>query len=231
MGINFTFAICIPTLNRFDLLLPSLLMYSMDYPTTSIYIYDNGKQNIHERLVGLRNVKGLRTPYSALSNVKVFGGTGENIGVAAAWNFLCDKAVETTHTHILMLNDDVYFGKNEHDLCQIIHNHEIDFWICQDSFDWSVFLMPKSTWGWLKNFDTNFFPAYYEDRDAEYRLNLLKFTIERPAFMNPVIFHRSMTLMKDPTILDGYKEKNKEYYIKKWGGDVGAEKFITPFGK
>ena len=40
------FAIGIPTLNRYDLLKPSLMLYTRDFPTTSIFVLDNGNQGI-----------------------------------------------------------------------------------------------------------------------------------------------------------------------------------------
>ena len=45
----FTFAIGIPTVNRFDLLQPSLESYLQDFPNIRIYIVDNGKQGIAEK--------------------------------------------------------------------------------------------------------------------------------------------------------------------------------------
>jgi GT2 family glycosyltransferase len=40
------FGIGIPTLNRYDLLMPNLKTYARDFPNHKIYILDNGKQNI-----------------------------------------------------------------------------------------------------------------------------------------------------------------------------------------
>ena len=41
------FAIGIPTLNRYDLLKPSLMLYlQRDFPTIDIFIMDNGNQGI-----------------------------------------------------------------------------------------------------------------------------------------------------------------------------------------
>ncbi len=226
------FAIGIPTLNRIDLLLPALLMYASDFPNTKIFIYDNGDQSIIDKLVGIKKL--CNNTYDALKNIYVFGGDGNNKGVAGAWNALCDVAF-VEHTHILMLNDDIYLGKEEAQiqaLLGFIENPFVptgyNFVLCEEEFDWCSFILSKKTWEKV-TFDPTFFPAYYEDNDAEYRMKLEGMKITRFGFLNPVIFRRSMTIMKEPTLLDAYKEKNKEYYIKKWGGEPNKEKFTVPF--
>src|ERR1044072_3899648 len=102
-----TFAVCIPTLNRIDLLLPAMMYYIQNMPQTKFFIYDNGKQNIEDKLVGIRNVRGCRNLYRSFENVTVFGGVDKNIGVSAAWNILITEAFEKQHTHALVLNDDI----------------------------------------------------------------------------------------------------------------------------
>lgn len=220
------FALCIPTLNRFDLLLPALLLYCMDFPGTSIYIYDNGD--------GSSDIKGvlkkLSTLYPPLCFVKTIGGSG-NIGVAGAWNALCTEAFNDGHHYVLMLNDDIYLGVNELRLNAFIETYaKGQMFICEREYDWSVFLLPKHLFE-LEQFDTAFYPAYYEDNDFARRIILRNLKITRINFLNPVIFNRSMTLMKQPGLLDGYKEKCRDYYILKWGGIPGEEIFTTPFNK
>ena len=62
------FAIGIPTLNRYDLLKPSLMLYTRDFPTTSIFVLDNGNQGIvqdgvtiveNEKNIGIEAIKAL----------------------------------------------------------------------------------------------------------------------------------------------------------------------------
>jgi hypothetical protein len=48
--VNKSFAIGIPTLNRFDLLHPALMFYKQDFPNTKIYVVDNGNQNIKNQI-------------------------------------------------------------------------------------------------------------------------------------------------------------------------------------
>jgi len=77
------FQIGIPTLNRFDLLMPSLLMYSNQFPDTKIYILDNGNQKIMQSDFIKNSPK--------LSKNLVVIEKEQNIGVGASWNILCDE--------------------------------------------------------------------------------------------------------------------------------------------
>jgi hypothetical protein len=78
--------------------------------------------------------------------------------------------------------------------------------------------------------DENFFPAYYEDNDHRYRMKLAGIEWEYfPLEFNHVI---SATLKSSQV----FQEKNKftfsenlKYYVEKWGGSPGKEKYTTPF--
>ncbi len=78
--------------------------------------------------------------------------------------------------------------------------------------------------------DENFYPAYYEDNDHRYRMKQAGISWE----YFPVKFKHavSVTIKRDPKIFAKnrmtYKENGK-YYIEKWGGLPGAEKYETPF--
>jgi hypothetical protein len=48
--------------------------------------------------------------------------------------------------------------------------------------------------------------------------------------LNPVIYRNSMTIQKSPELNSGF-EKNRQYYISKWGGQPTQETFATPFNQ
>ena len=234
------FCIVIPTINRIDLLIPSLLMYVTDMPNVDIFIYDNGNQFIKERLQQLRQVRGMWNQYKGIKNIEVFGGTGENIGVAGAWNFLCNKAFEH-YRHVLVLNDDVYLHTNEYDLNGLVaymNGNKVDFFGCEPKYDWSAFMISKRCFDVVGQFDDNFMPAYFEDNDYMYRMSLLlgKMILKFDFIptLNPTIFRRSSSIMKSDSLLESInavKVKNFEYYKLKWGGGIGHETYRYPFGE
>ena len=90
------FVVCIPTINRADLLNEALANYFNDFKDTLIVICDNGHQEIISRE---QNFEIIRPK--------------TNLGVAKSWNLLMEFADKQGATHVLMLNDDVYLGKSE----------------------------------------------------------------------------------------------------------------------
>ncbi len=222
-----TFAICIPTLNRFDLLLPSLLLYAIDFPNTKIFILDNGNQGIHEKL----NVISEACNYYG-SEWYIVMTSENNNGVAWSWNLLCN-VVFKEHDYALVLNDDIYLGKKEWEIVSLIRNKRFLSDLYLPEQDWSAFILPKATFDKVGKFDEKFFPAYYEDNDMERRIALAGMEVTKIPFLNPVIYRNSMTLERDPNLLEGYKkknaQKNAQYYLEKWGGEPGKEVFTIPF--
>jgi GT2 family glycosyltransferase len=206
------FAIGIPTLNRLDLLHPALLFYIHDFPETKIYIVDNGNQSIESKF---------KHP-----NVEVIY-VGENLGVATSWNLLCKKIYEN-HEYALILNDDIYLGRKEWEVINLLDNFK-KFFYCT-MLDWCAFIVPKKTFKVIGDFDEQFFPAYYEDNDYHYRIKLKGEGIFQIPFLNPFLYQASKTSEKDPTILPKVKF-NKELYIKKWGGEPNKETFKKPYNK
>lgn len=202
-----SFAIGIPTLNRWDLLRPSLEQYTKDFPTAHIYVLDNGNQD--------KDFDHFTLTYL---NKK------ENIGVAASWNELC-KVIFTTHNYALILNDDICLGKKEHEIRDIISRSTGK--LLTTMKDFSAFILPKSTYREIGTFDENF-KCYYEDSDYCYRLRLHGFHSVRMMALTPVIYRECSTSNKEPAV-HNWALQSKQYYIKKWGGMPGQEKFRRPF--
>lgn len=207
---NDSFAIGIPTINRYDLLEESLQKYLIsDFINTKIFIVDNGNQMINIKHPNLTIIR-----------------SSKNLGVSGSWNIL-STLIFDKYEYCLFLNDDIYFGKKEEEINVFLKNYENeDFHV---SFhNWSAFILPKKTYRKVGSFDSNFYPAYFEDNDYFYRMKLQNLSYHQTEKLNCEIFRNSMTIQKDPTINKNF-EKNREYYIQKWGGAPTLEKFVTPF--
>jgi GT2 family glycosyltransferase len=207
------FAIGIPTLNRFDLLHPALLFYIRDFPNTKIYVLDNGSQNIKNKMQNHPNINIIES--------------NENLGVAKSWNLLCKKIYED-NDYALILNDDIYLGRRDWEIDNLITNFKYDFYVTMQ--DWCAFILPKKTYEKVGDFDENFYPAYYEDNDYYYRMQLKGCTYYKIPFLNPFLYKASQTIEKNPSLRDKILD-NKEYFIKKWGGEPTKETFKKPFNK
>ncbi len=208
------FAVGIPTLNRWDLLEPALLNYVKEFPDHEIFIYDNGNQGIPTEISG--------------KAIHVMGGTGENIGVAGAWNVLC-REIFVSCQYALILNDDIHLGKTGDFIEDFLSDNKHD--LCITPLDLSVFILPKLTWELIGEFDEKFYPAYYEDTDYMYRMKLKGLRIVKTPHLIPAIHRDCMTSKADPDSFYDIGYKSKKYYKEKWGGVPGSEQYKKPFNK
>ncbi len=207
---NNLFAIGIPTINRADLLNEALAKYLVDFPNTLILVIDNGNQQIieHERIMVYR--------------------PGENFGVARSWNYLCKQIfIILEIPYALILNDDIYLGKFEHEITDCI-NKLSDEAMLVNPGTWCSFVLPARTFGRIGEFDENFKIAYFEDNDYSYRLKMAGTPHFSTMGISPLKYENSMSVKKDPS-LNKMFEPNHQYYMEKWGGDRGQEKFTKPF--
>jgi GT2 family glycosyltransferase len=205
------FSIGIPTLNRADLLIPSVEKYIEDFPGVDIHIIDNGKQ-------GLK----FDSP-----NVFVYE-QDNNLGVAGSWNELC-SIIYNKKDWALLINDDVYLGYNTQTVEAVIESSQVG--IVQSLLNFSVILLKVNTYVSVGGFDSKFYPAYYEDSDYLYRIKLLGFRQEVDTRLNPMDARVSQTYEKCPEYVNSAMRYNRQRYIDKWGDIPLMEKFTTPFNK
>jgi GT2 family glycosyltransferase len=211
------FTIGIPTLNRADLLNPTLKKYVRDFPATDILVVDNGCQKIFEH-----------------PNIYVYPFP-RNLGVAASWNYLCrlvfdqNSKCSWVNPRAWLINDDVYMGKSQSEIFDVLHDaSSMDAKFVANLENWSNFFIHRDCFEKVGPFDENFYPAYFEDNDYRYRMKLGKVVYFGHENLQPEVFRSSMTRTKDPS-LNEYFQKNELYYEKKWGGPPGEERFRVPF--
>ncbi len=212
--------ICIPTLNRYDLL-PGLINSLENNTIKPEYyiIFDNGGKLTLEQLPPLNNIKLILAP--------------SNIGVAKSWNFFIENVPEIR----LIINDDLIFPSTI--LEDFLTNYDdttINYPVGVNSINmFSCFIIPDKLVEKVGNFDIDISPnyAYYEDNDYAYRLKLLG--IEPHAINSDMIEHLGSATLKAMT-----KEQTEEHhrrfniakrnYLFKWGGLPGKEIYKVPYG-
>jgi GT2 family glycosyltransferase len=94
--------------------------------------------------------------------------------------------------------------------------------------DWCSFLISELAFKQVGRFDENFFPAYFEDNDYEYRLKLEAIPVQTDYQLNPYMYRNNSTSEKDPAVKN-FIETNKKYYVNKWGGMPKKEIYTKPF--
>lgn len=127
---------------------------------------------------------------------------------------------------------------------QIFNKRMPDKEVLTEAPEFSCFMLSKETIDILEVeegkhepfpgfFDEHFFPAYFEDNDYHYRMKQKDLKALKTNLA--MYFHYgSRTIEADEEVKTqsntGYTI-NREYYINKWGGRPGSEKFATPFDK
>lgn len=214
----------IPTYKRYDLLEPTLQNYFADFSHCHIYIVDNGHQNIFAEGMNTRQLWQAKNKNHSFEGITLIENE-VNVGVGASWNQLCKKIFEK-NDYALILNDDIYLGKSDERISELIERKKPAF--IRSTPDWCAFIIHKSAYEQIGPFDECFFPAYYEDRSYEYRMRLKGIPIIKHPELNPLIYRSSMTIEKEPSIIE-HAKKNKRLYVDMWGGEPGKEKFSQPF--
>ena len=204
--------VAIPTINRADLLNEALAKYFEDFKNTHIAICDNGNQDIITRE----------------ENFMIYRPQ-ENLGVAKSWNMLIDYSDKIGATHVLILNDDIYLGKNETELALLIKNN-LDADFINSFHNWCSYILRVDIWKKAGMFDEEFFPAYFEDNSFDYKMTLVGAKKTWTSFLDPIVYRNSMTIAKDPTLNQKFMQ-NKQMYIQMWGGLPTEEKYLTKFNK
>jgi GT2 family glycosyltransferase len=97
--------------------------------------------------------------------------------------------------------------------------------------NFSCFGINELCWKLIGPFDEAFFPAYFEDNDYHTRIKLEKLKATRNLGNNFYHFG-SRTKQKSKNYGDYINMRyiaNRDYYVSKWGGIPGEEKYREPF--
>jgi GT2 family glycosyltransferase len=213
--------LCIPTLRRYDTL-------------WGLVESACGSSHVPDRIVVLDNGGGLPADafFSAAPAVTVVK-PGRNVGVATSWNYFlgaCDD-------YLVISNDDVVLHR--HCLRILVDAaeaapHELFFHPePRDGHTYSLFLQRKRSLELIGGYDENFWPAYFEDNDYSYRLRLAGYSTRHIAGATyDHVGGATMQSLSDDEARchTDHFERNQRYYVCKWGGPPGEERYTLPFG-
>lgn len=220
----------IPVLNRGDLLLRCV--ESIDHPIETLFIINNG---------GDKGVKEAteRIASHEMENSALFDHVriehNENRGCGPSWNWM----VVNSPGPWLLVNNDIKFypgtlAKIDDAQERLAIEDPCIGVIC--ALGYSTFLLTKLCFDKIGLFDENFFPAYFEDCDFDYRVKLggMK-KADLPGdncLHGEPPYYRSSTVNSDRVLARKVQAtfvNLKKYYISKWGGEPLRERFKTPF--
>lgn len=157
--------LCIPTLNRYDLL--STLILSAEAGTLKpdlYFIVDNGGKLSSSHLPEIDNKLQIYKPK-------------ENLGVAGSWNYL----IKHSEDFRIISNDDITFDKNT---IEVMYSNFDATKLIYPSFAsnqniYSCFSISTDAYNTLGEFDESISPnyGYFEDNDYDLRLKTLLDTV------------------------------------------------------
>lgn len=102
-----------------------------------------------------------------------------------------------------------------------------------DAPDFACFMIGRQGYEEIGEFDENFRPAYFEDNDYTYRSILAGRTARR--IQSAGFFHYGSQTQNHnpshPVVPPPQFIKNRSYYIDKWGGEPGKERYTVPFNR
>ena len=172
-----------------------------------------------------------------------------NHGVSKGWNKGIKRAQDLGLNLVLVSNDDVLFEPGciarlvdemeEFDDMgmgpDIVSPHNLRLpEVTLTDVDFSCFMVETDFLDRFGTFDENFTPAYFEDNDMHYRIKLTGgrgYTVEEAEFFHvgSVTQFKGQRDGRDRVVSHDMFEANRAYYVKKWGGWPGKEKFSRPY--
>lgn len=219
--------LCTPTILRYDLCDKLIMSASKGIIKPNEYkVLDNGNS--------YANKWHKAHPLSV--DVKVISPKG-NIGVSAAWN----QFLRTSKGLIIIANDDICVFpdtiKTMIDEYYANKNKSIILFSLGGINAFSFYLIHSSIQHKIGYFDETFYPAYFEDNDYIRRMFLLGYKQKIVRKAKYIHYKNGSATLKEQRRKGIDKDhdknfrRNKAYYIKKWGGVPGNEKFTKPFNK
>jgi len=210
--------VCIPTLNQYHL--TNLLIDSVErgtLPADKYVVVDNGG-----------SYEGHPSP-----KVEVVR-PGKNIGCAPSWNIF----MQNYQGIKIICNDDLEFHPDTLEKMVASYREHPEAGIIVPDHGagnaFSCFIVCSKCWETVGPFDEAFSPAYFEDNDYAYRLKMAGFPVQLVTDC-AYIHHGSQTIKAfTADQMAGHHERfnrNREYYIRKWGGMPERETFTIPFNQ
>lgn len=213
-----------PVLNRGDLLLR--MVRSIDYPVGRIVLVNNGSD------------PGVCAVCDQLRDERDFAlevyRPAHNLGAAASWN--CIMQCNKDAGYWLLVGNDIQFSPGDLGKIDGFVGDHPDYAIMPANWGHSLFAVTRAGLDRIGFFDENFYPAYLEDSDHMRRVQLAGAPWQDVPDIHAIHGEPptwgSHTIYADPDLFAMNQRthaNNFRYYLGKWGGGPGEEKFEHPY--
>jgi GT2 family glycosyltransferase len=147
----------------------------------------------------------------------------ENIGISRSWNIGVERVLEDKLDYLIILSATMVFDEGMNDFIELLEKNENPYGMTTN-FNWHLIALSRKTFETVGDFDTNFYPAYYEDADYIRRMELagIHNTVGQPRLPKVEV------ACKSQGDAHGIKTTNikvnmgamTDYFISKWGKDA-----------
>lgn len=162
-------------------------------------------------------------------NILVVDNTGHNKGVSASWNMGIDKMIAENSDWLILLSAAMRFGApGGQDFIDSLKSTSCSVIECEMGHSWHLIAFRREVVEKVGRFDENFYPAYYEDIDYSYRIQLSGLTMP----WSKVFCDVSNMGWGHGSSLGGAKcdgDKLFRYLMAKWGGVRNKYEYKHPF--
>lgn len=147
--------------------------------------------------------------------------TDENIGVSRAWNL----GIRENRDWTFLVSSSMVYPQGFSKVVEVLEQSgEQEVFFTQHSYHCNA--VSKKCIDKIGYFDENFYPAYFEDADLDYRMNLAGINWKR-------VYTIPAECQADgAATLDGLRlnfDALQDYFVSKWGGKPGECRFKVPF--
>lgn len=204
--------------------------------------------------LAIKSLESIQLPKNFIWQPIIVNNWANNIGVAAAWNIGCKKAISSNFDYIMIINDDIVVAPyTPMHMIDVLKDEEIglitgtdhrdtmtpaevrsapypgyssDF---LDAPDFACFMLTPKSYNHIGEFDEHLYPAYFEDNDYCYRTILSGLKCIRS--QNSIFYHYGSRTQNsgEPVVPSVQFEQNRDYYKNKWGGTPGKECYPYPW--
>ncbi len=211
----------VPTIVRYDLL--KNLVTACEAGTRKpdkYFIVDNG---------GKLSEKFDRQLFDQIKDRTHVVTPAKNLGVSGSWNLILRECED----YVVISGDDVVPHATPLEcLEQAAIDNETRYFFypaANQDTSFSLFLQKKKIVELIGEYDEQFYPAYYEDNDYNYRMSVSGYhPMAVPGAGYTQVVSGTRAIWRGAT--SGFL-RNRYYYQAKWGNAPGKEKWKTPFGK
>jgi GT2 family glycosyltransferase len=212
----------IPILNRADLL--ERCLDHIDHPAQLLVVDNNSvDRRFDARLRRLARERGFELARQP-----------RNLGVAASWNLIVRTGIARGFDLVFIGSNDTFLHPGS--LAAVLELEKPDDEVVWHLASWNFFAIHRRAIDRVGWFDENFYPAYKEDQDYAYRCSLAGVKRIQAYFTGAGAEHLgSQTIHSDAHYFacnrHTHLRLNMAYYRRKWGGNRGCERYVTPFGR